>query len=530
MKLTDFIEPQVKFTKSGKNQIEGLPSQFTSEDQILNAILNLDLPLTDKIGLLGQYEMNKGRKRIEYDDQELFVGKGGSDSKKIGIRYGGDDDSLSGRVMYDPDTKNISLGISKKFAKGGRIGFKGGADMGTVADSQGNVGGQSVDISPTGDVRTSDKPPSAPDDRASDAQNFTNFLATQTNLKPKEIRRITGNQSFLERFGPNILRAAIYGFNPTLGIGSLKARDVINLYDAFEAGKVSDEDVSLGKLGITSLAKGGRVNYQDGTDLVDFYTGGKYDAETANQKLSDLASQAKFNIEKGLDNLTGIGTIKTDFPGSFDAASGVPSDFRHHAAANLLSETLGKGAYSDAILGPISYASGAIGASGLGFVKEVADLAKGLMDPNLTKKEAFSEFLKDNLSNIKGAFSLPGTTTEQLYDEIMGDYKVEPNLAFDPLMMNLKANRARQIEEARKRALKNIQNQRDSKPTTTVTGTTKPGTPGGRDTKPTTTVTGTTKPGTSGGFQKQERQTAREDRRGGQYGFASGGLARMLGE
>ena len=220
MKLTDFIEPQVKFTKSGKNQIEGLPSQFTSEDQILNAILNLDLPLTDKIGLLGQYEMNKGRKRIEYDDQELFVGKGGSDSKKIGVRYGGDDDSLSGRVMYDPDTKNISLGISKKFAKGGRIGFKGGADMGTVADSQGNVGGQSVDISPTGDVRTSDKPPSAPDDRASDAQNFTNFLATQTNLKPKEIRRITGNQSFLERFGPNILRAALYGFNPTLGIGS----------------------------------------------------------------------------------------------------------------------------------------------------------------------------------------------------------------------------------------------------------------------------------------------------------------------
>ena len=540
MKLSDVVkiipkfdkygDPLPFFTKTEKQQIEGAPKGITQEKQLFDLIVGLDLPITDKIGLLGEFGFVDFRNRIEKDDQELGLASFDDNRKKIGIRYGGDDDSLSGRVMYDPDTKNISLGISKKFAKGGRIGFKGGADMGTVADSQGNVGGKSVDISPTGDVRTSDKPPSAPDDRASDAQNFTNFLATQTNLKPKEIRRITGNQSFLERFGPNILRAAIYGFNPALGIGSLNARDVINLYDAFEAGKVSDEDISLGKLGITSLAKGGRVNYQDGTDLVDFYTGGKYDAETANQKLSDLASQAKFNIEKGLDNLTGIGTIKTDFPGSFDAASGVPSDFRHQAAANLLSETLGKGAYSDAILGPISYASGAIGASGLGFVKEVADLAKGLMDPNLTKKEAFSEFLKDNLSNIKGAFRLPGTTTEQLYDEIMGDYKVEPNLAFDPFMMNLKANRARQIEEARKRALKNIQNQRDSKPTTTVTGTTKPGTPGGRDTKPTTTVTGTTKPGTSGGFQKQERQTAREDRRGGQYGFANGGLARMLGE
>ena len=288
-----------------------------------------------------------------------------------------------------------------------------------------------------------------------------------------------------------------------------------------ELGFGASKDKGIGFNFKKEFNKGGRVAYQEGTDLVDFYTGGKYDAETANQKLSDLASQAKFNIQKGVDDLTGIGSIETDFPGSFSAASGVPSDFRHQAAANLLAETLGKGAYSDPILGPISYASGAIGSAGLGFGKEVIDLAKGLMDPNLTKKEAFSEFLKDNLSNIKGAFKLPGTTTEQLYDEIMGDYTVTPNFAFDPTA---------QIFAQRKKAIENIKNQRDSKPTTTVTGTTKPGTPGGRDTKPTTTVTGTTKPGTSGGFQKQERQTAREDRRGGQYGFASGGLARMLGE
>ena len=390
MKLTDVIEPQVRFTKSGKNQIEGLPSQFTSEDQILNAILNLDLPLTDKIGLLGQYEMNKGRKRIEYDDQELFVGKGGSDSKKIGVRYGdSDDEGLTGSIMLDPDTKDYSAFIK-----------------------------------------------------------------------------------FLKRF-----------------------------------------------------AKGGRVNYQDGTKYEDLADQAKFNIR-----------KAKFNIQKGIDDLTGIGSIETDFPGSFDAASGVPSDFRHQAAANLLAETLGKGAYTDPILGPISYASGAIGSAGLGFGKEVIDLAKGLMDPNLTKKEAFSEFLKDNLSNIKGAFKLPGTTTEQLYDEIMGDYKVEPNFAFDPVIMNLRADRARQIEEARKRALENIKNQRDSKPTTTVTRTTKPGTAGptGRDTKPTTsgfsapTKQGQSPRGTT--TTSSPRQTAREDRRGGQYGFASGGLARMLGE
>jgi len=404
MKLSDVVkiipkfdkygDPLPFFTKTEKQQIEGAPEGITQEKQLFDLIVGLDLPITDKIGLLGEFGFVDFRNRIEKDDQELGLASFDDNRKKIGIRYGGDDDSLSGRVMYDPDTKNISLGISKKFSKGG----------------------------------------------------------------------------------------------------------------------------------ITSLAKGGRVNYQDGTS-----------PPTDEEIMADY-NQAKFNIEKGLDNLTGIGRIQTDFPGSFDAASGVPSDFRHQAAANLLAETLGKGAYSDPILGPISYLSGAFGASGLGAIKEVVDLGKGLMDPNLTKKEAFSEFLKDNLSNIKGAFKLPGTTTEQLYDEIMGDYKVEPNFAFDPVIMNLRADRARQIEEARKRALENIKNQRDSKPTTTVTRTTKPGTAGptGRDTKPTTsgfsapTKQGQSPRGTT--TTSSPRQTAREDRRGGQYGFASGGLARMLGE
>jgi len=285
-------------------------------------------------------------------------------------------------------------------------------------------------------------------------------------------------------------------------------------------------------------ANGGimRLGFQDGTDLVDFYTGGKYNADTANEKLSDLASQAKFNIQKGLDDVTGIGRIETDFPGSFSAASGVPSDFRHQAAANLLAETLGKGAYTDPILGPISYASGAIGSAGLGFGKEVMDLAKGLMDPNLTKKEAFSEFLKDNLSNIKGAFKLPGTTTEQLYDELMGDYQMENPFGI------LRSNRAMMIQEAQQRAIDAmLKNRRDENK---KIKTTKPGTSGGfiptKKTKKTTPVTGTTKPGTGGGgggftptttAQNVARTTSRvEDGRVKAYGLAKGGLAAMLGE
>lgn len=83
--------------------------------------------------------------------------------------------------------------------EGGRIGFKGGADFSTVADSKGKTGAKSVDISPTGDVRTSDRPPSAPDDRGSDIQNLTQQLVREGKT-PREIRRITGTQNPVQRF------------------------------------------------------------------------------------------------------------------------------------------------------------------------------------------------------------------------------------------------------------------------------------------------------------------------------------------
>jgi hypothetical protein len=64
-------------------------------------------------------------------------------------------------------------GLSKKkdipedFAIGGRVGFKGGADFATVADSKGKVGAKSVNISPSGNVTTSrTKGPEGPDDRS----------------------------------------------------------------------------------------------------------------------------------------------------------------------------------------------------------------------------------------------------------------------------------------------------------------------------------------------------------------------------
>ena len=277
-------------------------------------------------------------------------------------------------------------------------------------------------------------------------------------------------------------------------------------------------------------ANGGimRLGFQDGTDLIDFYTGGKYNADTANEKIKDIITTGmeKINQATGIDQIT-----SANFPGSFDSATGSPSDFRHQASADLLAEALGKGKF-----GTVGYLSGAIGSSGLGAIKEIGDLAQNLYQGDMSAKDAFSQFLEDNVSNIKGAFTPPDTTTEELYEKIMGTYQPENPFGI------LRADRAMMIEDARKRAIDAImKNRRDENK---KIKTTKPGTSGGfiptKKTKKTTPVTGTTKPGTGGGgggftptttAQNVARTTSRvEDGRVKAYGLAKGGLAAMLGE
>jgi hypothetical protein len=74
----------------------------------------------------------------------------------------------------------------EKKADGGRIGFKGGADFATVADSKGNVGAKSVNVSPSGSVTTSNQAPSGPDDKSNFTQNVNHREAMRNYQKPKE--------------------------------------------------------------------------------------------------------------------------------------------------------------------------------------------------------------------------------------------------------------------------------------------------------------------------------------------------------
>ena len=186
------INFDLDFAKSGKNQVTGAPEGITAEDQYLSAVVNLDLPITEKIGLLAEYAINKDRTRFEYDDSELQGGlfKGDSERKKIGLRYGNEgDQGITGSIMLDPDTKDYMAGIkfSKKFAKGGRIGFKGGADMATVSGDTRAATAKSANVSATGDVTTSrDKGPDPVDDRSSFEQTINQRNIVDRSKKPKK--------------------------------------------------------------------------------------------------------------------------------------------------------------------------------------------------------------------------------------------------------------------------------------------------------------------------------------------------------
>ena len=263
-------------------------------------------------------------------------------------------------------------------------------------------------------------------------------------------------------------------------------------------------------------AKGGimRLGFQDGTPDRQLYETPITDAiKSVNEKTQDLIMKGK----EGFERFTGVDKIESDFPDSYASPIGQPSDFRHQAASNLVAEALGKGAYSDPILGPISYLSGGIGSFGLGTVKEIGDLVAGLLDKNTTAKDAFSQAYEDTISNFKGAFAPAGTTTEELYAELMKDYQ-----PFDPF----KADQTAQIFMQRKRALEDARKkQKDTitpikKPTKPIIGTTKPGTGGG----------GGRQVDTSRGAVRGAQQDISNYQDFGEVPLAKGGIARMLGE
>ena len=268
-------------------------------------------------------------------------------------------------------------------------------------------------------------------------------------------------------------------------------------------------------------AEGGimRVAYQDGTPPLAVPARKNYETpvtdviKSVNNKTMDLASQAvdAFDRYSGIDQIT-----SSNFPGMNDSAIGAPSDFRHQAAANALAEALGKGKVS----GPVGYLSGGIGSFGLGTGKEIVDLFAGLIDKNTTAKDAFSQAYEDTISNFKGAFAPTGTTSEDLYAEIMKDYV--PNNRFDLMPFRSRSFLKQQKQFKDKQALDILEKARAAKTAEAAARA------------QTRAMAERNRERGRGGFQSdfaQDKGFMSGEGSAAEMGsFAKGGLARMLGE
>ena len=132
------------------------------------------------------------------------------------------------------DTSKGIMGGKQAKAMGGRIGFGGGSDMGTVADSQGNVGPGKGGYQGAGDGKggKAGGEGDGPDDRGTAQQNMVQSMV-KAGMTPSQIRNATRGKGF--NLGKSILGNLVTGgayslLDPNVrraisavrGLGSLK--------------------------------------------------------------------------------------------------------------------------------------------------------------------------------------------------------------------------------------------------------------------------------------------------------------------
>jgi hypothetical protein len=128
-KILDILDLQAQGSMSGEQQIAGAPAGVTSNKQVINAILKLDIPISEKINLIGDYQYGKFRNKIKYNDKEVYLeDPGSSKNRKIGLNYNEGGEGLSAAFRHNVDTGENDAYFQYKmpFATGGRVGFANG--------------------------------------------------------------------------------------------------------------------------------------------------------------------------------------------------------------------------------------------------------------------------------------------------------------------------------------------------------------------------------------------------------------------
>ena len=120
--LLDMIDVQASGTKSGKQQIEGAPEGITSDKETINAILTMDIPLTEKVNLIGDLQYGKYRDKIEYNDDEIFLDDPKSyRNRNIGLDYNRGGEGFSGSATVGDEGPEFNIRYKKSFADGGML-------------------------------------------------------------------------------------------------------------------------------------------------------------------------------------------------------------------------------------------------------------------------------------------------------------------------------------------------------------------------------------------------------------------------
>jgi hypothetical protein len=193
-KINEYFDIKGSGSISGKNQIMGAPDGITANTETFNAIINMDIPIIEKINLLGSLGYGKDRFKVEKGDEELFLGEGGYKDRNIGLGFNQGGEGLSGSVIRNLETGDNEYQVKflKNFASGGRVGLKGGGmDMGAGssksskssgpaggASSGGNYGGNNFKSDPDdnreqyGAQGQYSRPPSTPSDGGDNREQY----------------------------------------------------------------------------------------------------------------------------------------------------------------------------------------------------------------------------------------------------------------------------------------------------------------------------------------------------------------------
>jgi hypothetical protein len=148
-KLTDYVEANISGNTGSSTPGEGVKIN----NETFNAIVNLKIPYSDKLKLLGELGFGSNRTKVDLSEigkkYGIDLGTETYKDKYSNYKVGGEYITDSGtklRAMVDPENKLANFSVVREFANGGIVDskikmildlLKRGADLDTISSRNG---------------------------------------------------------------------------------------------------------------------------------------------------------------------------------------------------------------------------------------------------------------------------------------------------------------------------------------------------------------------------------------------------------